>query len=293
MKLWAVGALVLNAFVWGVSWWPLRQLQSAGLHPLWSTVIIYCFALAVVLVFKPNAWRGLRQHPQLWLLLLASGLTNVGFNWAVSISDVVRVLILFYLMPAWAVLLAWLLLQERPTRNALLRLLLAFVGVMVVLVPADVFSAATTKLHFSFADALALMAGFSFALTNVLLKRLVDTPSEARMFAMFSGGALLALCAGTIGMKQGWVTALPTVSSNWAWLAAGLSLAFLAGNTALQYGASRLRSSTTSIVMLTEVIFGSLSAVALGAAILDTRTIIGGCLIGLAAVLAAFDNAGH
>jgi drug/metabolite transporter (DMT)-like permease len=298
MKLLAVGALVINAFVWGVSWWPLRELQSAGLHPLWSTVIMYCFALLVVLTFKPQAWRGLVQHPQLLLLLLASGLTNVGFNWAVSISDVVRVLILFYLMPAWAVLLAWLLLHERPTRNAVLRLLLAFIGVMVVLLPASLFSDTLPKLqasnlHFSFADALALMGGFCFALTNVLLKRLVDTPSEARMFAMFSGGALLALCAGTIGMTQGWVNAMPIILNSWVWLAAGLSLAFLVGNLALQYGASRLRSSTTSIVMLTEVIFGSLSAIALGAAVLDARTLLGGGLIGLAAVLAAFDNAVH
>ena len=26
----AAGALVINAFVWGVSWWPLRQLQGFG-----------------------------------------------------------------------------------------------------------------------------------------------------------------------------------------------------------------------------------------------------------------------
>lgn len=287
MNLLPVGALVVNAFVWGVSWWPLRQLQSAGLHPLWSTVIMYCFALVVVLSFKPKAWQGLVQHPQLWLLLLASGLTNVGFNWAVSISDVVRVLILFYLMPAWAVMLAWLLLDERPTPNAALRLFLAFVGVMIVLIPSDL---QTNSLSFSFADALSLGGGFSFALTNVLLKRLGNTPSEARMFAMFSGGALLALVAGLAGMTQGWVNAMPEVSNSWVWLAAGLSLAFLCSNVALQYGAARLRSSTTSVVMLTEIVFGSLSAVALGAAVLDTRTLIGGGLIILAATLAAFDN---
>jgi drug/metabolite transporter (DMT)-like permease len=287
MNLLPVGALVVNAFVWGVSWWPLRQLQSAGLHPLWSTVIMYCFALLVVLSFKPKAWQGLLKYPQLWLLLLASGLTNVGFNWAVSISDVVRVLILFYLMPAWAVLLAWLLLDERPTRHAVLRLLLAFAGIMIVLLPANL---QTQSLTFSFADALSLGGGFCFALTNVLLKRLENTPSEARMFAMFSGGALLALVAGLAGMSQAWVTPMPAVSSSWAWLAAGLSLAFLCGNVALQYGAARLRSSTTSVVMLTEIVFGSLSAVALGAAVLEARTLIGGALIALAAVLAAFDN---
>lgn len=286
-----VGALIVNAFVWGVSWWPLRELQSAGLHPLWSTVIMYCFALVVVLSIRPMAWRGLVQYPQLWLLLLASGLTNVGFNWAVSISDVVRVLILFYLMPAWAVLLAWLLLKERPSTSAVARLLLAFVGVMIVLIPVKTASdSAALSVHFSFADGLSLMGGFCFALTNVLLKKLGNTPSEARMFAMFMGGALLALVAGGAGMTQGWVTALPQVTAYWAWVAAALSLAFLLGNTALQYGAARLPSSTTSVVMLTEVIFGSLSSVALGAAVLDTRTLIGGSLIVLAAVLAAFDN---
>ena len=290
MKLWAVGALVLNAFVWGVSWWPLRQLQSAGLHPLWSTVIMYCFALVVVLSIKPKAWQGLLQHPQLWLLFLASGLTNVGFNWAVSISDVVRVLILFYLMPAWAVLLAWLLLGERPTRAALLRLLLAFTGIMIVLLPSNTTSMASAALHFSFADGLALMGGFCFAFTNVLLKKLNQTPSESRMFAMFFGGAMLALLAGTAGITQGWVNALPAISGSWVWLAAGLSLAFLMGNVALQYGASRLRSSTTSVVMLSEVAFGSLSAIALGTAVVDTRTLVGGLLIILAAALAAFDN---
>ena len=47
----------------------------------------------------------------------------------------VRVILLFYLMPAWAVLLAWRILGERPTPSALLRLALAFAGVVLVLLP--------------------------------------------------------------------------------------------------------------------------------------------------------------
>ena len=27
-------ALTFNAFTWGVSWWPFRQMQGLGLHPL-------------------------------------------------------------------------------------------------------------------------------------------------------------------------------------------------------------------------------------------------------------------
>jgi drug/metabolite transporter (DMT)-like permease len=66
-----------------------------------------------------------------------------------------------------------------------------------------------------------------------------------------------------------------------------VSFAFLAGNLALQYGAAQLRANTTSLVLLTEVVFASASSVALGAGELSTRSLLGGALIVLAALLAA------
>ena len=91
----ASAALILNAFIWGVSWWPLRELQNAGLHPLWSTAMVYILVLIALLVLRLNSWRAFASCPQLWLLALMSGLTNVGFNWAVTVGDVVRVVLLF------------------------------------------------------------------------------------------------------------------------------------------------------------------------------------------------------
>ncbi|MDP3412198.1 MAG: DMT family transporter [Polaromonas sp.] len=278
----AAAALTLNAFVWGVSWWPFRALQDMGLHPLWTTALIYTFALLCLGLVQPRAWRGFLRHPELWWLLLAAGLTNVGFNWAVTVGDVVRVVLLFYLMPAWSVLLAWGLLGERPTRGSLLRLMLAMAGVMIVLkepgspwpVPQDA------------ADWLALMGGLSFAATNVMLRRLEYTPSASRMTAMFGGGAIMASGAALLGLAGGMV-ATPVWSSTWLPLALGLSLAFLVGNMALQYGAARLAAGTTAIVMLTEILFASVSAALLGAAEFSPRILLGGSLIVLAAALAA------
>ena len=51
-------ALVFNAFVWGVSWWPFRALQDHGLHPLWATALVYLVSLACLLALRPGAWRG-------------------------------------------------------------------------------------------------------------------------------------------------------------------------------------------------------------------------------------------
>jgi drug/metabolite transporter (DMT)-like permease len=276
-------ALVLNALVWGVSWWPFRELQSHGLHPLWATVIIFVLSLLCLLLVRPGAWRGLLQHPMLWLLMLASGLTNVGFNWAVTVGDVVRVVLLFYLMPAWVVLLAWPLLGERPTAGSLLRLALSLLGLVIVLKT----PASDWPVPASLADWLALMGGLGFALTNILLRRLNQTPSESRVLAMFAGGALLASAAALSGMGLGLVAAPPTPDMGWMGLAVLISLAFLAGNLALQYGASRLRANTTSLILLSEVVFASVSAVLLGAGELTTRTLLGGGLIALAALLAA------
>ena len=108
-----------------------------------------------------------------------------AFNWAVTIGDVVRVVLLFYLMPLWAVLLARLLLGERLTPAAPLRVVLALAGALVVLWPPKRRRAAAAHL----AEGLGVLGGFSFALNNVMLRREARQPDGARALAMFVGGA--------------------------------------------------------------------------------------------------------
>jgi drug/metabolite transporter (DMT)-like permease len=276
-------ALVLNAFVWGVSWWPFRELQSHGLHPLWATALIYLVSMACLLAVKPQAWRGFAGQPLLWLLLAAAGMTNVGFNWAVTIGDVVRVVLLFYLMPAWTVVLAWPILGERPTPLALLRLALALAGVAIVLKTGNAWPVPETA-----ADWLAIAGGFSFALTNIMLRKLRAAPPAARILAMFAGGALLATGAGWAGMAAGAIAAPPPPQAAWAMVGLALSAGFLVSNVALQYGASRLNAHAAALIMLSEVVFASLSSVALGASEPTPRILIGGALILAAAAWSAW-----
>jgi drug/metabolite transporter (DMT)-like permease len=56
---------------------------------------------------------------------------------------------------------------------------------------------------------------------------------------------------------------------------------------ALQFGAARLPAHVTSVVMLSEVVFASVSAVIWGDGKLTTPLLVGGGLIVAAAVLAA------
>ena len=276
--------LLFNALVFGLCWWPLREMQSRGLHPLWATALMYGFALATIALFKPQAWRGWMQQPALWCLFIASGLTNFGFNWAVTLGDVVRVVLLFYTMPAWSVLFAWWLLGERPSRQGLLRLLLALAGVALVLKTPDM----DWPWPSSMLDCLALLGGASFALNNVMLRKLAHVPESARMSAMFGGGMLITAAAASAGGPLGLVP-VPIDASWWPY-ALGLAVCLLASNLSLQYGAARLPASTTALVMLSEIVFATLSSVALGASELTDRKLLGGALIVLAAVLATMPD---
>ena len=305
MNLHPAAALTLNALVWGTSWWPLRQLAERGLHPLWATAIIYAVAVGVILLLRPGALAQLLRTPVLWVLMLAAGTTNAAFNWGVVAGDVVRVVLLFYLMPLWTVLLARALLREPISPQAGARVLLALLGAAVVLWPPGSGWRGVPWPR-SLPDWLGLLGGASFALNNVMLRREAGRPPQALALAMFLGGAGLA---GSLALLLTTTTTASVTASVAASVAASLSAAavswppvpqlgsvvlvgvmaalFLVGNLSLQFGAARLPANVTSVVMLTEVVFAAGSAVWLGGGELTGQSLLGGGLILMAALLAA------
>lgn len=284
--LWPVLALTLNALIWGLSWWPLRQLEALGLHPLWATACVYTLVVAAISLVRPQAWGQLARAPALWVLVLAAGTTNASFNWGVTVGDVVRVVLLFYLMPLWSVLLARLLLGERLSARAGLRVLLSLLGAGVVLWP----EGGGWPLPRTLPEWLGVLGGFSFALNNVMLRREAHEPEAARALAMFLGGALVAGVLAWGLSNSGLAAWPPAPAPAWVLGALALALAFLVSNLALQYGAARLPAHVTAVVMVTEVLFASASAVWLGAGVLSAPLLLGGTLIVAATVLAAWSD---
>jgi len=283
---WPALALVFNAFTWGVSWWPFRQLQDQGLHALWLTTGVFAVAVLGLVIARPQALGEVLRQPPLWVLLAASGTTNACFNWAVSIGDVVRVVLLFYLMPLWTVLLARLLLGERIKPAGLLRVALALTGAGVVLWP----EGGAVLAPLGLPDMLALVGGFSFALNNVMLRREAHRSEPSRALAMFAGGVLVSLALALVQTGLGRIPAPPLPQAGWLLASALLALWFVGSNLSLQYGAARLPANTTSVIMISEVLFASVSSVALGASVMSLQVAIGGALIVSASLLAVLQR---
>lgn len=279
--------LLCNALVWGVSWWPLRHLQSLGLHPLWATVFFFLLGGLLVTLWRPAAWRGLWANRSMWWLAVAAGSTNAAFNWAVSIGDVVRVVLLFYLMPLWTVGLAWLMMGEPVSRASLYRMVLAMVGAALVLWPDG-----GGWLRFDgLADVLGLAGGMGFAWTNVLLRQQAQVPAATRALAMFVGGAFWPLVICLVLVSTQVIPTIPSVDVVWMGPVLAMGLVFFISNLALQYGAARLPVQVTSVVMLTEILFATGSSVWWGQAELTHRIVLGGVCIMLAAWLSSKDSA--
>lgn len=283
-------ALLSNAFVWGLSWWPLRELQARGLHPLWATALFFMLGCLLVLLWRRGAWASLCAAPSLLVLALATGATNAAFNWGVATGEVVRVVLLFYLMPLWAVFLARWLLGEPLTRAGLTRVALGLAGAVLVLSPpGSGISLHGLRLH-GLADALGLIGGMCFALTNVWLRREAARPAAARALAMFIGGALLPAALGALLAARGILPWPPAPAAGWVALALAQGVVFVAANVALQYGAARVSVAVASVVMLTEVVFASASAVWIGGETLQPSLGLGGALIMGSALLAALER---
>lgn len=274
--------LMLSSLVWGLSWWPIRWLDAHGLHVLWATAAMYLVPTIALCIAGRRALAPWLCRPTFWLLVIAAGLTNVAFNWGVLVGEVIRVVLLFYLMPVWAIAFARILLGERPDRGTFARTLLALAGAMTVLWQPDI----GLPLPRSAGDWLGLAGGMCFALNNVTLRRLAPAPATVRSLGIFAGGLLLPAAFALAFTGAGLVPPPPAPAVDWMLGVAGFATALVLGNIGLQFGASRLPAEVTAVVLLGEVLVAAVSAVLIGGEALEPRTLVGGVLI-MSAALAA------
>jgi drug/metabolite transporter (DMT)-like permease len=253
--------------------------------------------------------RLLRPHP-LWMMGLFYGLTNTCFNWALALGDVVRVVLLFYLMPLWAALFARIMLNERLSAEGIARLVWALAGAAVVLAwPVSTASVSTdsSAAHVLapqhgelvwVADLLALAGGLFFGLANVYLRRFEAATQAERTLTMFMGSGLvplmvllvLALVHQLVMGGEGSLPSLmpPSEASAAAWALVPLVALFLGlANFSLQYGGSRLPTQVTALIMLSEIVFAAVSAALVLGKQLSMAEWVGGLMIVSAAVWAS------
>ena len=278
-------SLLFSATLWGLVWYPLRLLEEQGLTGLWSAMISYG---AILVVFS---WVLLRDRQSLTanivplvLMGLSAGWCNVAFIMAVLDGNVVRVLLLFYLSPFWAVCLGWFMLDERLDGKSLLVFAVAVTGAVIMLWN----EAVGVPWPKDEADWLAVSSGFAFALSNVYVRRTQNVSVLLKSTASWSGVVIVA--GSWIMLSQ---AGLPGVTGGVVLAAVVLGLCgFLVMTLSVLYGVTRMPVHRSAVILLFELVVGAVSALLLTDEVVLLREWIGGAMIVSAAYLAARIHAG-
>jgi len=271
-------SLVTGTLVWGTIWYPYRVLAAAGLSALVASALTYAIALlAALLAFGRTSW--VRPDADLVLLSISAGVTNVGFIWATNHGPILRVLLLFYLMPVWTLAWVWLLLGIAPNRRSLLLTGIALLGAAIMLVKPGM----TVPLPSSGAEWAAVIAGIAFALSNVLVHRSTAYGARTKSVWILAGCTLLATFGASFEYEPS--AALLPASSIVLLLLLGLVL--FAINLVVQHGVERIHPERVPLIYLFELVVAAGSAWLLAGEPVHLRDALGGSLILIASAMPA------
>jgi len=283
---WPTLAIMIGASVWGVIWFPLRTLASFGLTGTAAGAATSAAACLFVLLLRRRSISTVRWHWVLPLLGLAAGVTNIGFVWGAIHGEVMRVLLLFYLTPAWTAIFAHFILHERLTWSGAALAGLSLAGAVLMLWSPRL----GVPLPGSAAEWAGLAGGMGFAMSNVLVVKtsrvLPQMKPEMRTAVIFGGAAIFGVIASFFEPMPALHAGEPLARAVLLVLALGVLLGV--NNMLVQYGLARVPANRASIIMLFEIVVTALSSWLLAGETPGPREWAGGACIVLASLLSSW-----
>lgn len=253
--------VLASALFWGVWWLPVRACEALGLGGVWPNLGINLGALlglgAAVLVSRSQA----RLAGSALAGSILIGMAVAFYGAALSLTDVARAVLLFYLAPAWSTLIEVAFLGQRWRWRRLLPLALSFGGMLAVL-RGDI-----SLDGGMIGDLAAFASGIAWAVGAALVFATGDGEKDPGVAATLRLGLAVmaaALLTSLVMLPLGW-QGWPRLDSTGAGL--GLLLALAAGVLYLApiigvtlWGATRLAPTTLSFLLAAEILSGITSS---------------------------------
>lgn len=273
--------LIASAFVllsgagWGLFWLPARSFDEKGLDGAWLSLWLFVISLAVVVPFAIWNWRALHAAGSSFLITgLLTGPAFSLYTVSLVITDVIHALLLFYISPAWATLINWGR-GEPITARRLLVLALAFAGLAIVLGISN-----GLPIPRNLGDWLALVAGIMWAYGSTRSNAENTLVVTAPVVGFTIGGLLTALILVNLPIQgisspptaEGLAHALP-------WIGLMSVVGFVPTTYALMWSTQVLDSGRVGILLMSEVLVGTVSAALLSGEAFGWSEAIGAVLI--------------
>lgn len=259
-------SIFFSASVWGLFWIPLHYFDENGLNALWAVAAINFAGLLVSLIAmvisKEDPWPNLK-----WLIIIGLGMgaSNILYFTAIILTDVVRAVFLFYLLPLWATLFSWVIFGEAIGRARVLALVIAVIGIWLLL------GAGGWPVPQNLGDVFALIsgAGWAFGLTMIRGKSGLgsfSTTVSGLLFA-FLGAAILGLILTNISTDL--QPALPEIQDVTPLIVPVLAFGVLVLWPTLLgqfWGAQHVAATAAALLTMSEILVATISTTVMGEA---------------------------
>lgn len=282
----AVFGLLFGAMCWGIVWYPYRIMAEAGVSGIVSSFYTYAIATALVGLYFARHWRSIFKLPLsiFWLGIIA-GWTNLSYVLAVIDGEVMRVMLLFYLSPLWTLILAHFLLDEKTHLAGVIAIIASLLGAYIMLNDSTSGGFPMPK---NSAEWLALSSGFGFSLTNVITRKSIHLSLLAKSLSIWIGVIAFSLLAAPFIQLP---FTSPSAFSLINWLVMGaIALLLVAATFFVQYGVTKIEATRASVLFLFELVVAAIASYYLVNERMDFHEWVGGGLIVVAAVFAAFNH---
>jgi len=272
-------AVFFTSGLWGLYWIPQRALQNGGLTGGWGTAAQYAIPLIVLTPFI--IWKFIKGKStglNLTLIGLFFGGGIACYANSFLLTDLMRVFILFYLMPVWTTIFEIIFFKQKPNWQRGVSIFLALLGLWIVFGENG-----NLPLPVNAGDWLALLGGLLCAAGAIKLEKAGSEDITSLLYSFFFYGLLVTLFTSLIFSESfgafpkitSWISMLPLLIL--------LSLVFfIPSNIVILWSPSRIGAGLFSILVLSEIIFGTISAALLSNEKFGWREGIGGTLMFLA-----------
>lgn len=271
------------AAFWGLYWWPLREIEAVGISAQWSVIAVY---LVPLLVISPAAYFYRRHIYSNWRALtgigIAAGIGLACYATAFLYTSVVRTVLLFYMMPVWATLMAIVFLKEKNSLRRWLAMLIGFGGLTLMLATG---SQSATHIPLNIGDLIALISGIAWGAGTVLIRRSPHIEPMSILpgqyfFAMITGVFFLLTLSTERAAPDlaAWLQAMPYLVGFYVVIV--LPTLYICARAAQVLSPGRV-----GILMMSEVLVAGISAPLLAGEALTLAEVLAASLIICAGVL--------
>ncbi len=270
-----VALTFLSAILWGVWWIPIRYLEVQGLSGAQAGMLMNLGAAGLLIIYIAVSRTSLRIGSRAIAGAALVGVAAATYSVALTLSDVVRVILLFYIAPAWGKIIEWAFMGRRWHWSATVTLAMSLSGAFLVL-GGDVSLASLGA-----GDLMAVGSGVAWAVGAALIFTGAKSSALPLTLATVLAAALVAALVAALRAEaiMPMVPVLVSLKAALVGAAYVLPILFLT-----LWSAQRLSPALLSFLFTMEI----LSGVASGALLLDEvfglMQAAGGALIILAAL---------